>query len=348
MAEGKRHLGARLQSMKRSSFVIFSGVAAALPVLGAPRSGFAQTAPLSPITVAQTTRSVQDWPLDIADKLGFFAANGLHVDVVLAGSSAAVAQQLAAGSADIGSVSTTQVVEAILGGAPIVQVLKNVRTSPYAIIGRKGIASIEQLRGKTIMIGGPNDITRVFLDKLLAAHGLKPGDYTYTYAGAPAARYQALLAGAIDATPLLAPVSWSAIAQGYPLLDDTSKYFPNFPTSGYTARLPWAAGHRPQLVAFIKSFIQGANWLYNPQNKARALAILAETTNTAPAEAERTYEQYTREHLFPTTARYEAAEFAQVVDMLVQTKQIPAAPPAATKIYDDSYADEAVRSLKAR
>ena len=328
--------------MKRVLFLVLAGV------LVAATPSFAQSTPVINITVAQTTRSVQDWPLDVADRMGFFAANGLHVDVVLAGSSAAVAQQLAAGSADIGSVSTTQVVEAILGGAPIVQVLKNVTTSPYAVIGKKGISSIEQLRGKTVMIGGPNDITRVFMDKLLAAHGLKPGDYSYTYAGAPPVRYQALLAGAIDATPLLAPVSFSALAQGYTLLDDTSKYFPNFPTSGYTARVPWAATHRSQLVAFIKSFIQGANWIYEPRNKARALQFLEETTNTAPAEAERTYEQYTRQHLFSTSASYTAAEFAQVVDMLVGTKQIPAAPPASMKIFDNSYADEAGREAKRR
>lgn len=326
----------------RNAFVLF---AAAVAFNAAPPA-FAQSAALTTVNVVQTTRSVQDWPLDVADRMGFFAANGLRVDVELAGSSAAAAQQLVAGSADIGSVSTTQVVEAILGGAPIVQVLKNVLTSPYAMVARKGTTSIAQLRGKTIMIGGPNDITRVFIDKLLAAHGLKPGDYTYTYAGAPAARYAALLAGAIDATPLLPPVTYSAAAQGYPILDDTRKYFPNFPTSGYTTRLSWAAAHRPVLVAFIKSFLEGVFWIYNPANKARAMQILEEATNTQPGDAEHTYDQYLKERLFSTSARYEAPEFAQVINVLLQTSQIAAPPPPSVKIFDNSYADEAVRALR--
>jgi NitT/TauT family transport system substrate-binding protein len=167
--------------MRRRSALLLSAVGAAAPFFfGASRaSGQTNSAPTN-VTVVQTTRSVQDWALDVAQSEGMFAANGLHVDVIVAGSSAAVAQQLAAGSADIGSVSTTQVVEAILGGAPLVQILKNVVTSPYTLVGRKGITSVEQLRGKTIMIGGPNDITRVFMDKLLAAHGLHNGDFTYT------------------------------------------------------------------------------------------------------------------------------------------------------------------------
>jgi NitT/TauT family transport system substrate-binding protein len=335
--------------MRRRSALLLSAVGAAAPFFfGASRaSGQTNSAPTN-VTVVQTTRSVQDWALDVAQSEGMFAANGLHVDVIVAGSSAAVAQQLAAGSADIGSVSTTQVVEAILGGAPLVQILKNVVTSPYTLVGRKGITSVEQLRGKTIMIGGPNDITRVFMDKLLAAHGLHNGDFTYTYAGGPGERYAALLAGAIDATPLLPPVTYSAVSQGYKVLDDTRKYFPNFPTSGYTTHNPWATTHRPVVVAFIKSFLQGVAWLYEPANKTKALQILEETTNTKPDDALRTYEQYMREQLLSRNGRYENGEFAQVVSMLVQTKQIPGPPPPANRFVDDSYADEAARQLKIR
>jgi ABC-type nitrate/sulfonate/bicarbonate transport system substrate-binding protein len=157
-----------------------------------------------------------------------------------------------------------------------------------------------------------------------------------------------LLAGAIDATPLLPPTSFSAASQGYPILDDSRKYFPNFPTSGYTANVPWATAHRPLLVAFIKSVLEGVQWLYDPKNKTRALQILEEATNTAPGDAERTYEQYTRQHLFSTSGRYDVADFPAVVEMLVQTKQITAGPPAGTKIYDGSFAEEAGRRLVER
>jgi NitT/TauT family transport system substrate-binding protein len=335
--------------MRRRSALLLSAVGAAAPFFfGASRaSGQTNSAPTN-VTVVQTTRSVQDWALDVAQSEGMFAANGLHVDVIVAGSSAAVAQQLAAGSADIGSVSTTQVVEAILGGAPLVQILKNVVTSPYTLVGRKGITSVEQLRGKTIMIGGPNDITRVFMDKLLAAHGLHNGDFTYTYAGGAGTSSVALFASVIDATPLLPPVTYSAVSQGYKVLDDTRKYFPNFPTSGYTTHNPWATTHRPVVVAFIKSFLQGVAWLYEPANKTKALQILEETTNTKPDDALRTYEQYMREQLLSRNGRYENGEFAQVVSMLVQTKQIPGPPPPANRFVDDSYADEAARQLKIR
>jgi NitT/TauT family transport system substrate-binding protein len=326
-------------------FVRAGAAVVVVALLGAPLPLHAQPA-LETIELVQTTRSVQDWPLQVADRLGFFAANGVRVELSLAGASASVAQQLAAGSADIGSVSTTQVIEAIQGGAPLVQVLKNVFTSPYAVVARKGIGSIAQLRGKTIMIGGPSDITRVFMDKIMSANGLRPDEYTYTFAGAPAERYAALVSGGIDATLLLPPVTFRAISDGFPVLDQTQHYFPNFPTSGYTARIPWAKSHPKPLIAFSKSFLQGVRWLYDPANKSRALEILEEATNTKPDDALRTYEMYIPGRLFSTNGRYETKEFAAVVDALVQTKQIPPPAPAAAKFFDDTYVDAATAQLR--
>lgn len=301
---------------------------------------------LATVNLVQTTRSAQDWPLQVALRQGFFTANGIHIEFALAGASASVAQQLTAGAADVGSVSTTQVVEAILGGAPIVQVLKNVITSPYAVVARKGITSVEQLRGKMIMIGGPQDITRVFMDKLLAAHGLHTGDYEYTFAGAPAARYAALLNGGIDATPVLPPVTFQAMQDGFPVLDQTQKYFPNFATSGYTARTAWVKAHPELMTAFIKSFLQGVRFIYDPRNKAQAIAILADSTNIKSSEAEQTYDLYTSTKLFSRTGRYEMRDFAEVVNMLVTTGQIPAPAPAAGRFFDDTWADAAAKQLR--
>jgi NitT/TauT family transport system substrate-binding protein len=335
-----------IAGMERRRFLV--SAAASAGVSGVLARSARAAGPTTSLGIVQTTHSVQDWPLVVAQGMGFFAQNGLEVDVSIAGASAAVAQQLAAGSAPIGSVSTTQVVEAVLGGAPLTQVLKNVQTSPYTLLGRKGITSVEQLRGKTIMIGGPNDITRVFIDRMLAAHGLHPNEYTYVYAGAPAARYAALLSSAIDAAPLLPPTTFSAIAQGYPALDDSTKYFPKFPTSGYTANTRWATSHADELVSFCKGFLEGVRWLYQPANKARALELLEESTNTKPAEAAQTYEQYMRERLFSIDGRYERSEFAQVVTMLVDTKQIPGPAPDAATFFDDRYVDRAARALGVR
>ena len=46
-------------------------------------------------------------------------------------------------------------------------------------------------------LGGPKDITRIYVERMLAPHGIKPGEFDMVFAGATAARAQALLGGAV-------------------------------------------------------------------------------------------------------------------------------------------------------
>lgn len=332
-----------MHQLRRRSTIL--ALAAAL--VAAPAA--AQNADLETITVALTTNTAQEWGFDVAQTLGFFAANGVKVETFVVGSSAASALQLAAGSADIATVSTTQVVLAIEGGAPIVEVFKNITTTPYTLVARKGLTSTAQLRGKTIMIGGPNDVTRPFMDKMMAAYGFKPGEYTYTYAGAVAERYAALLSGGIDATLLSPPVTFRAIADGYPVLDEVQRYYPAFATSGYAARIPWAQSHPRAMDGFMRAFLRGVRWLYDPANKARALQILEDNTKSSPEDAEKTYALYlTRERLLPVDGRFAPADFPQVIDVLVRTKQIPPGTRSASRFYDNRYVDGAAAELRSR
>ena len=64
---------------------------------------------------------------------------------------------------------------------------------PYALLAKASIKSLADLKGKVISVGGPKDITRLYVDRMLAPQGLKTGDYDYVYAGATTARAQALL-----------------------------------------------------------------------------------------------------------------------------------------------------------
>jgi NitT/TauT family transport system substrate-binding protein len=313
------------------------GVLALLPVA-------ATAAPLETINVGLTSRSGTDWGIEAATKLGYFARNGIDVQLFVAGSSAAVALQLTGGSVDIGSVSTTQLVQSIAGGAPLVEILKNVTTTPYTIFGRKGITSMSQLRGKTIMIGGPNDITRVFMDKILASYGMGPDEYSYLYAGAPAARYAALLSGAIDAAPLLPPVTFSAADAGFPILDRVPKYFPRFPTSGYAARSGWATSHRDLVIRFVEAIAEGVHWLHDPANKAAAIQLLIDSAGVTPDVAEKSYETYLLPgNLLPEDGRFAPDDFPQVIDVLIRTKQIAKSP--AAPVYDNSYVAAAMALL---
>jgi ABC-type nitrate/sulfonate/bicarbonate transport system substrate-binding protein len=299
------------------------------------------------LTIGFTSRSSTDWPLYCASKVGFYAANNLQVDEVVIGSSAGCAQQLTAGSIDIGSVSATQVVEAVMGGAPLVEIVVEVTTPPYSVLARKGITSVAALRGKTTIIGGPSDITRVFMDKVITGSGLRPEDFTYTFAGASSDRFAALISGAVDAAILLPPFTFRAIDEGFAVVADVQKFIPHFPFGGLAVRSAWAKAHPDIVTAFDKSYIQGARWLYDPANRTRACQILAEITNSKIEDALRTYDQYVGHlQLFSKTGRFAREDFTQVIDTLIKTKQINPPAPAPESLFDNRYADAALGQLR--
>lgn len=328
--------------MQRRAFLFGSatfGIAASAPARAQSR--------LRPLNLGFTSRSATDWPLYVASKLGFYEANGLHVDEVVIGSSAGCAQQLTAGSIDLGSVSATQVVEAVMGGAPIVEVVNEVVTPPYFIIGRKGFTSVAQFKGKTIIVGGPNDITRVLTDKVLAANHLRPEDVTYIFAGATSDRFAALLSGTVDGAILFPPFAFHAAAQGYPVVAQVQKYVPNFPFGGLAARIEWAKSHRDLVVAFDKSYLQGVRWLADSRNRARAVQILIEMTNTNADDGNKTYDVYVgHPNLYSQNGRFADPDFAQVLDALQKTKDISPPVPAPSRFFDNSYADAALAQLR--
>ena len=70
--------------------------------LAAPRAALAQSAgtPLSAVVISVT---VSIWPAVVADKKGYFKEQGLDFDFINSGASTRSVQQVAAGSAPIGS-----------------------------------------------------------------------------------------------------------------------------------------------------------------------------------------------------------------------------------------------------
>lgn len=329
------------------SLTVCALVCAVLITALVPRSVRAQTA-LPTVEFGVTSKTANEWPEYVGLALGFFKQNGIALDMLYSGSAAASAQQLTAGALDISEVSSTQMIEAINGGAPITGFIEHSGKAPYLVLGKKGITSISGLKGKTIIVGGPNDITRVFMDKILENAKLKPDDYTYTYAGATAERFAALSSGGVDAAILFPPFSYRALNAGYPLLDDVSKYFPAFMFDAFCVRPDWGAAHRDLVVKFSKGYLQSVQWLYNPVNRARAIRILVDTTNVTPEDASETYDLFvTKLHIYTPTGEISPTSLGTVIDALVKIGQIKSPAPAASKYYDSTYVAQANAELKA-
>ena len=155
---------------------------------------------------------------------------------------------------------------------------------PYAILAKPAIKRMTDLKGKVISIGGVKDITRIYLERMLAPSGVKPGDYDTVYAGATAARFSALHGGAVDAAILLPPFNFYAESSGFNNL-------------GLTIDA----------------------WFYDPANRAEAIKIMVEASRLSEEDITKTYDFIHGRDFFEGTGK---VSMAKMNAMLAALKEL--------------------------
>jgi NitT/TauT family transport system substrate-binding protein len=265
------------------------------------------------------------WPLFIGLDKGFFAAENLKVDVVYVPASAAVIQQLAAGSLDM-TMSTGLVdpIRAIDQGAALAIARFEVQAPPYVMMAKSTIKSLKELKGKVISVGGAKDITRLYADRMLAPNGLKPGEYDFIYAGATTARAQALLGGAVDAAILLPPSNFQVQTAGYNDLGLTIQYAPELPFSGTVANKAWAGRNQDVLKRVLAAQTKGIEFLYDDRNRAEAVRILVAVSGLKAEDVEKSYDFFRKNDFFDRTGKISRAKIDALLDALVSLGDLPA------------------------
>jgi len=265
------------------------------------------------------------WPLHIAVKNGYFDAANIKIDLVFAQSNASVIQQLAAGSYNVApSAGMVDPIRAIDKGAPVALVRIVIQAPPYTLIAKPAIKTIDDLKGKTIIVGGAKDITRIFTERMLAPHGLKPGDYDLVFAGATSARFAALQSGAVDAALLTMPFNFLAVTAGYANLGATLDVLPDMPFAGIAVNRPWAEAHIDVLKRFLDAYTKAVAWFNDPNNREAAVAIQMDTSKIQQDDVEKAYAFLHDKNLFEPTGEISKRKVGSVVDTLRELGDLPA------------------------
>jgi NitT/TauT family transport system substrate-binding protein len=338
-------LRALLSVLKRTAllFAICTVPAAAQPVPG-------KLPQMTTVHYAATGISFAEAPYLVAVAKKFFEAENLDVQYVVAQQSAQVCQQLLAKAVETGECSMNDVIQIVeMSGAPLVLVSNEILTAlNYAMITRPSIKTWADLKGKTIIVGGPKDNTVFYTRVMARANGLQDSDYQFQFAGASAARFAALKSGAVDAAMLTDPFDSLAEFEGYTRIDDLRpKYLKaeNYAGGGFITTRDWAKTHVDEVVAHIRVLRQATLWIYDPANKDELFKILQPKINVTREAFDRTYEKNVVENKMWATDGGVIRDSAVqgVVNSLVELGSLPAPAPKASKYYDSTYVDLATQ-----
>src|SRR5438105_8352286 len=298
-----------------------AGLGFALAFLGAPGAHAADTILAGSVDAA----SASLWPVYIGQKNGYFDAVDLKLDVIFSQSNASAIQQLAAGSLNIApSAGLVDPIRAIEKGAPLAIVRILLQAPPYALLAKPAIKRIADLKGRTIIIGGAKDITRIFAERMLAANGVKPGEYDVVFAGATSARYSALQAGAVDAAMLTVPFNFYGELAGFTTLGFTFDTLPDMPFAGMAVNRVWAAANPKIVDRFLAAVGKGVAWFEDVSHREEAVKLMVSHSNTRQEDIERSYDFLRSKRLFEPTGKVSRNKIGAVVEALRELGDVPA------------------------
>lgn len=150
--------------------------------------------------------------------------------------------------------------------------------------------SINDLRGKTVIVDAPATAYAFQVYEVLKRNGLNKGDYEVRPVGSTFRRFDAMksdkTAGASTLNP---PFSILARRAG---LKDTGEVVqtigPYQATAAWVMK-PWAQANSDLLVRYIQAYVEGLRWSLDPKNKDEAIELLVKNLKLAPDVAAESY-----------------------------------------------------------
>lgn len=268
------------------------------------------------------SRNYFNLPLWIAQQAGLFQREGLSVDVTLIEGIDEVTRRLAAGEFQLALDVTENVILNAEQGGRLEVVGGNVNRLPFSFIARPHIREWRDLRGARIGVSSVSAGSSSLVMKLLAAHGLRyPQDYTLLAVGPILARWKMLQSGEIDAGLQGAPLNYIAVDAGFRDLGNPREQFPHFQFTSLDTDAEWARKNEDTVVAFMRAWIGAHRWFY--ANRAGATEIAVRETGVERRYAERAWDEYVRDEIFPRDARASVRAVQTLIEVSSLIRNLP-------------------------
>ncbi len=227
-------------------------------------------------------------PHIVADKMGYFATEGISVATQMIQGGTIGVPALVSGGFDILYSNTTAILTALERGIDLRILAEGTRIpkappDPAAIIQRKGggLKTGKDLEGKSIGINTRFDIQWLIAQAWIKKTGGDPAKVNFREVPLPA-MMDAVKGGQVDAAVLVDP--FLAIALGNPdfeLLDwAQSKVMPGYPSSLWVVTAETAATKADLLRRWVRGFYKGAEWVNANIGDPAYLQLVAGYTKT--------------------------------------------------------------------
>ena len=315
-------------------------------------AGVALTPMLSDVVMANSNTvkvivfpGAQNLSMWVALEKGFFKSKGLNVDLTYTMNSTELRDGLAGGKFDIAHSAVDNSVAIVDYKEQESVILMGGDSSLNELFFQPELKSLNDIRGKVLVVDAPNTAYALQVKKALALAGIPDTEYKLNPVGRTALRLEAMKNSKENAAaPLNPPFSIQAKQAGLKSMGKLVDLVGPYQGQGMFAMRPWIMQNKEIVERYIAAWILAVRWSLNPANKNEALEILTQNMKLDREIIEQSYQLL----VTPGFGLDKDAQFSQKgFDNLlsIRTEFGKGRPLDEKKLVDLSFYERALKSL---
>jgi ABC-type nitrate/sulfonate/bicarbonate transport system substrate-binding protein len=287
----------------------------------------------------------------VAQTKGFYAENNIEVTIPNFPSSDALRAALAKGDIQMANFGVDNALAMAEKKVADVVIIMGGENPPIQFVGNKGIDTVDQLKGKTILVDAPNTQNAVIMKRILSKQGLEAGrDYQMKEAGGQPLRLAELKKDpSLGGTMVSWPVFFQMQADGYKAFGSSLDVVGPMTFLGTFAKRDWAASHKELLERYFEAEIKTLRWMMTPANKAEVIDLLVKGRSFTPAVAALAYDGFMSPNGWARDGEVKPTELAALMKLGADVEgRWGGHPPPPETYLDLSYLHDAIAKLDAK
>lgn len=268
--------------------------------------------------------------LYVQEDYGIFEKHGLDVKLEKVNSSGQLIPALTSGTIDVGVGAAPNTANAIMKGQDYRFIAMTEKSYNSEVWAGTDIGAVDQLRGKTFAVSGPNSVGDYAVTSLMEEHGMQRSDIDVRFVGSVPSSVTALKTGAVDAIGLTPPAGEKFAGGDFHVISDMTTI--PFPLAAYVARESFVSSNRDLLKRFLASEAEALEFLRTHEEES--IASIQKHTQTTPEGAKAAYEFFLK--VWTKTPRVPTPLIQQAFDIAASTGG-GTAPADVTKYIDNTF-----------
>lgn len=328
-------------------FACLLAVCMVLPAM----AGCSQPQETTAVRLSEVTHSVFYAPQYVAISQGFFADEGLTVELSNGGGADKVMTAVVSGQADIGLAGPEASIYVAQQGKedPPVIFAQLTRRDGSFLVGRSdGPFRWENLRGGTIIGGRAGGVPEMTLEYVLRQHGLTPGeDVTVDTSVQFNMMAGAFTGGQGDYVTLFEPTATEVERAGHGyVLCSIGEASGEIPYTAYFASQSYMAAHPDVVQGFTNAIARAQRWIAEHTDREVAEAICDQFPDTSLDVLEAVTARHRQIDAWNEVPRMEQSALERLETVMTEAGELQKEDWVDfTQLVDNSYADKAAAQL---